>query len=100
MEDLIRRQDVINLMKEWSGGFDYIETSTESAIKEIQQLSSVHPEWLTDKEQRIFLAAMSREERVCKTVDKESAYCIVQYEDSLISICHEIKRKVLSALVN
>lgn len=40
MNDLISRQDAINLLKKWSGGYDYIETETESAIKDFQNLPS------------------------------------------------------------
>jgi len=50
---------------------------------------------LTDTEQRIFLAAMGREEKVCKQVDEE---CGDSYEDSLVMTCHEIIRKVKDAL--
>lgn len=57
---------------------------------------TVEPEPLTDKEQRIFLSAMSREEEVCKEVDAEMTR--EPYEDSLVRICHEIKRKVKGAL--
>jgi len=39
--DLISRQDAINLLNKWSDGYSYIETETESAIKEFQQLSPV-----------------------------------------------------------
>ncbi len=53
---------------------------------------------LTDKEQRIFLAAMGREEKVCKEVDEECRDCREPYEDSLVRICHEITRKVKGAL--
>ena len=52
----------------------------------IEALPSAQPEPLTDKEQRIFLAAMGREEKVCK------------YKDSLVKTCHEIIRKVKGAL--
>ena len=52
----------------------------------ITVLPSAQPEPLTDKEQRIFLAAMGREEKVCK------------YKDSLVKTCHEIIRKVKGAL--
>jgi hypothetical protein len=52
----------------------------------IKALPSAQPEPLTDKEQRIFLAAMKREEKVCKQVD------------GLVRVCHEIKRKVKGAL--
>lgn len=53
---------------------------------------------LTDKEQRIFLAAMGREEKVCKQVDEECRDCREAYEDSLVKTCHEIIRKVKGAL--
>lgn len=52
---------------------------------------------LTDREQRIFLAAMGREEEICKQVDK-NRYQLEPYEDSLVRICHEITRKVKGAL--
>ena len=63
-----------------------------------EQLPSVEPEPLTDKEQRIFLAAMAREEKVCKQVDDECRDCREAYEDSLVRTCHEIVRKVKGAL--
>lgn len=63
-----------------------------------EHLPSAQPEPLTDKEQRIFLAAMGREEKVCKQVDAEYRDCREPYEDSLVSICHEITRKVKGAL--
>lgn len=49
-------------------------------------------ELLTDKEQRIFLKAMSREREICKQLDDE-------YDDknttvSLVKVCNEIERKV------
>ena len=56
------------------------------------------PEPLTDREQRIFLAAMGREEKVCKQVDDELRNCREPYEDSLVRTCHEIIRKVKDAL--
>ena len=45
----------------------------------IEQLPSAQPEPLTDKEQRIFLAAMGREEKVCKQVDAECRDCREPY---------------------
>lgn len=63
-----------------------------------EQLPSAQPEQLTDKEQRIFLAAMGREEKVCKQVDDECRNCRELYEDSLVRTCHEITRKVKGAL--
>ena len=53
---------------------------------------------LTDKEQRIFLAAMGREEKECKQVDDECRDCREPYENSLVGTCHEITRKVKGAL--
>ena len=53
---------------------------------------------LTDKEQRIFLAAMGRERKVCKQVDQECRDCREPYEDSFVSVCNEIERKVKGAL--
>lgn len=62
----------------------------------LHDLPSAQPEQLTDKEQRIFLAAMGREEKVCKQVDEEC--CREPYEDSLVRVCHEIIRKVKATL--
>ena len=47
-DDLISRQDAIDLLKKWSGGYDYIETETESAIKDFQQLPTAQPEKCED----------------------------------------------------
>lgn len=83
-----------------SGAFDHdIQIADEAfvdAMQIIQELPSAQPEPLTDKEQRIFLAAMGREEKVCKQVDEEC--CREPYEDSLVRVCHEIIRKVKGAL--
>ncbi len=57
---------------------------------------TIEPERLTDKEQRIFLAAMGRELKVCQEVDRN--YTREPYEDSLVSVCREIERKVKGAL--
>lgn len=57
---------------------------------------STQSEPLTDKEQRIFLAAMGREEKVCAEVDRN--YTREPYEDSLVYICKEITRKVKATL--
>lgn len=91
MRDLIDRQAAIDALgKDVMGGLNY-----ESILK---RLPSVQPETLTDKEQRIFLSAMGREEGVCKQVDAECRDCREPYEDSLVRICHEIIRKVKGAL--
>ena len=80
-----------NLDNEWPGG-------VLVAINAVKDLPSAQPEPLTDKEQRIFLAAMGREEKVCKQVDEECRDCREAYEDSLVKTCHEIIRKVKGAL--
>lgn len=51
---------------------------------------------LTDKEQRIFLAAMHREYEVCKEIDKELVR--EPYDEPLTSICNSIRYKVKKAL--
>ena len=67
-------------------------------LDRFMSFASAQPEQLTDKEQRIFLAAMGREEKVCKQVDDECRNCREPYEDSLVRTCHEITRKVKGAL--
>lgn len=42
--DLIGRRAAINLLKKWSDGYDYIETETESAIKDFQNLPPAQSE--------------------------------------------------------
>ena len=97
MDDLISRQAAIDAIDK---RFDSIpmEQTTEILLlrKDLRNLPSAQPEPLTDKEQRIFLAAMGREEKVCKQVDEEC--CREAYEDSLVRVCHEIIRKVKGAL--
>ena len=58
----------------------------EMAIKALQN------EPLTDIEQRIFLAAMSKEEKVCNEV------CADGEGVDLVAVCHRIERKVKKAL--
>ena len=87
--DTISRADAIYVLYH---AYKYNGRSVEA----IRNLPSAQPEQLTDKEQRIFLAAMGREEKVCKQVD--DACWRKQYEDSLVRTCHEIIRKVKGAL--
>lgn len=106
-DELINRQAAIDAIAEflyypnnWDGmraGFDLSDWrwKIESILSE---LPSAQPDQLTDKEQRIFLAAMGREEKVCKQVDDECRNCREPYEDSLVRTCHEITRKVKGAL--
>lgn len=51
---------------------------------------------LRDIEQRIFLVAMSREEKVCKEVD--SKYTGEPSDVNLVKVCREIIRKVKGVL--
>ena len=96
MDDLISRQAAIEEIK---AVFEWHDTVTmERMIEHFNNLPSAQPEPLTDKEQRIFLAAMGREEKVCKQVDEECRDCREPYEDSLVRVCHEIARKVKGAL--
>lgn len=73
---------------------DIQHKALRDAINSVPTANVVEP--LTDKEQRIFLAAMGREEKVCKEVDAEMTR--EPYEDSLVRVCHEITRKVKGAL--
>lgn len=66
--------------------------------KYLHQLPSADVEPLTYNEQSIFLAAMRREEKVCKQVNEEYEGSEGPYEVDLVRICHEITRKVKGAL--
>ena len=111
MDDLISRQAAIDALereKTYSTAYKDGYTQTDyfkqynmgltDGIKALNKLPSVQPEPLTDQEQRIFLAAMGREEKVCKQIDDECRDCREAYEDSLVKTCHEIIRKVKGAL--
>ena len=96
--DLINRQAAIDCEYQVKiiNDIEYVMLS-EVQMK-MRKLPSAQPEQLTDKEKRIFLAAMGREEKVCKQVDDECRDCREPYEDSLVRTCHEITRKVKGAL--
>lgn len=112
MADLIDRQAAIDaICMEWccvknsgcqhvydirDGEYRYCDGCDDVDV--IKALPSAQPEPLTDKEQRIFLAAMGREEEVCKQTDEECRDCREPYEDSLVWVCKEIVRKVKGAL--
>lgn len=55
-------------------------------------IKALEIELLTDKEQRIFLKAMSREREVCQKVDDE--YSDDDSKVSLVKVCNSIERKV------
>lgn len=93
-KDTIYRQAAIDALESKT----YRHTYLDQIVGIIKDLPSAQPEQLTDKEQRIFLAAMGREEEVCKQVDEECRGCGEPYEDSLVKTCHEIIRKVKGAL--
>ena len=98
--DLISRQDAIDALYDWS---EHSITDAEAwhlrqVIGDIKSMPSAQPEPLTNDEQSIFLAAMAREEQICKKVDDEWKDYGVAYEDSLVRTCHEITRKVKGAL--
>ncbi len=102
MSDLISRQDTIEAIDKYIDTFDAIDTNylcgLRTAMSFLKEMPSAQPEPLTDKEQRIFLAAMERERKVCKQVDEEWRDCREPYEDSLVQVCNEIERKVKGAL--
>lgn len=96
--DFISRQAAIDAVGKYlkkDGDVITIADVVDAAVA-IGMLPSAEPEPLTDKEQRIFLAAMAREEKVCEEVDRN--YTREPYEDSLVGICREIERKVKDAL--
>lgn len=102
MDELISRQAAIDALRNrWLKTMN-IDGIGEDIAEEceicLRTVPFAQPEQLTDKEQRIFLAAMGREEKVCKEVDDRN--CREPYEDSLVRICHEITRKVKGALWN
>lgn len=101
--DTISRQAAIEALKqqaetmnEWSIRYAEQRKGVLTAVNIIEDLPPAEPEPLTDKEQRIFLAAMGREEKVCEEVDRN--HVREPYEDSLMRVCKEIRRKVKGAL--
>lgn len=101
MQDCISRQAAIDAADraDYTGlAVEDVKKVTDEVVKELKQLPPAHPEQLTDNEQRIFLAAMWREEMICKQVEDKYKDCRDPYEDSLVRICHEITRKVKGAL--
>lgn len=102
MSDTIYRQDAIDAAMQYCSDDDGTCSKADEDIRnlldELEDLPPAQPEPLTDKEQRIFLAAMRREEEVCKQVDDECRNCREPYENSLVRTCREITRKVKGAL--
>lgn len=96
MADLIDKQAAIEAI--WDLDAEIRPSAMAEIFNKLDNVPSAQPEPLTDKEQRIFLAAMCREEKVCKQVDEQCRDCREPYEDSLVRTCHEIIRKVKGAL--
>lgn len=99
MCDLISRQAAIEKFEPWLKVNGYSEgelNMLRAVLYELRFLPSAQPEPFTDKEKRIFLAAMWREEKVCEEADRN--YVREPYEDSLMRVCKEIRRKVKGAL--
>ena len=67
---------------------------TDAEIREAfdMAIKALEIELLTDKEQRIFLKAISREREVCQKVDDE--YSDDDSKVSLVKVCNSIERKV------
>ena len=71
MTDLVDRQAAIEAIAEFLSKSTSLSSCFAMAHFILAKVPSAHPELLTDKEQRIFLAAMGREEKVCKETDEE-----------------------------
>ena len=99
--DLISRQEAIDAVHEEFDDCLLWDESGKRTADEfeiiINRLPSAQPEPLTGKEKMIFLAAMAKEENICKQIDDEYRDCEL-YEDSLVRACQEIERKVRGAL--
>ena len=99
-EEAIKIIEIAKAECEWNAPLEYqgaFDAAIDALEKQIPK-PSAQPEPLTDKERRIFLAAMERERKVCKEVDREWRDCREPYEVSLVSVCNEIERKVKGAL--
>lgn len=91
-ERLLREQKVIDAITDELDRIDHVPQWVFDRLrKAIEQVPSAEP--LTDIEQRIFLAAMRKEEEVCRKVDKE-----IDGDINLTKVCKEIERKVKGAL--
>ena len=91
VEEFMEQYKIVDTEQVYTNGIELVP------IFRMKQWFEAHKsEPLTDKEQRIFLAAMCREEKVCEEVDRN--YVREPYEDSLMRVCNEIRRKVKGAL--
>jgi hypothetical protein len=108
-EDVARNNDITKQRCDDASGYTRSgrEDIRTSEAKKCEQCAADHrqlAEWLrdyktlleqklTDQEQRIFLAAMSKEEKVCRVVDGE-----YKGGDALLPVCASVERKVKRAL--
>lgn len=53
MNDMISRQEAIDLLKKWSDGYSYIEVETNSAIKAFEEMPSAQSEAYNEKLKKI-----------------------------------------------
>lgn len=96
MDEMIRKQDVIEAMNLWL--YDRRDKRTVDEV--INTLSSVQTEPLTDYEQVIFLSAMEKERVVCKKLTDEwnNVNLDVPCPINLLQLCDEVERKVRETL--
>ena len=94
-DDAISRQAAIDAL----GDIHPLDYNAQTYKARIEKLPPVRTEPLTDKEQRMFLMAMRNFEEVCKLIDAKFAEeQREQYGVDLVTVCHEITRKVKGAL--
>ena len=90
----IKAYDTDDKLLSWANAWR--EAAAECSIALFTEISCLGKENdiepLTDIEQRIFLAAMTKEEKVCKEV------CADGDGVDLVAVCHRIERKVKKAL--
>lgn len=97
VEIIEQLENAIELIKQ--DGKDWLDDRDipilEACIESLMALDKIRAEIepLTDIEQRTFLAAMSREEKVCKEVFHGDG-------KDLVKVCHNVERKVKKALWN
>lgn len=97
-DDMVSRQRVRSMIASWNYHLDDL-IDLFKALDEVDELPSekiIEP--LTDIEQRIFLAAISREEKVCEKVDEELTFPKAENYIDLVPVCRSIERKVKKAL--
>lgn len=97
--DLISRTEALKAIERVpTYGDGMVFEALSHVQRDVALLPSAQRERLTDAEQRIFLKAIEREEKVCKKVDEEWGSDDEEYEINLVHVCHEIIRKVKGTL--